>query len=209
VLVALLFARAAEAHGPSMSHAELEVEGDRARLTVTFAAHDLVAALGELDRDRDGLLRATELGVSGAKLLAHVAEATALSPAAAAPRPCRPEHPELTPVGDPVEEVQVALRLACAAPLDALHLRLGYLPALEPPHATMLTARRGEEVRQHVFGPAEPELRLTFSEPGPRAPPLALALLGLGAAALGLALARRRAQLRRSPPPAPGARSAP
>ncbi len=204
-LVALVVARAAEAHGPSMSHAGLEVEGSRARLTVTFAAHDLVAALRALDRDRDGTLRAAELGASGATLLAHVTEATALSSVADAPRPCRSGRPEVTSAGDPVEEVQVALRLDCDGPLDALSLRLGYLPALEPPHATMLTVRRGEEVRQHVFGPAAPELRLTFIEREGHAPPLALALLGLGAAAVALSLAR----LRRSAPPAPGARSAP
>ena len=116
VLAALLFLPAtASAHGASKSYADWTVEGDRAALRLSFAAHDLTAAVPGLDADADNRLVAEELSAQRETLGSRVIQHTSVRAGrVSADEDCVPDDPIVRGIGEPAEEVQVTVAsVAC------------------------------------------------------------------------------------------------
>lgn len=188
------------AHGASKSYADWTVEGDQAALRLSLAAHDVIAARPEMDPNGDRRLDASELESERVAYGATVVEQTRVRAGRAkASATCTPGDAIVRGIGDPVEELQVTVVYTCPSAIGALELGAGYLPELEPPHATLATVTGGEVSAQHVFTAQDPRFGVTFELP-PLAEELLNALLaGLKANfvpgpllfCLGLILSRR------------------
>jgi hypothetical protein len=156
---ALLFPSLAAAHGTSKSFGAWTVRGDRAELSLSFAAHDVTAAVAGLDADRDQRLSGAELRAGTSTLSARIEAGTRLDG-------CRLDRPtQVTGRGEPVDELHFQLAFKCAGPLSHFRLQVEYLPELEPPHVSVAVVKAGAQEVSHIFGPAAPVFDATLAAP--------------------------------------------
>lgn len=163
-ILLLLVPSVAAAHGVSKSYADWTIDGDRASVRVSFAAHDVLAAVAGLDANADKAVSAAELDAMRDAIAKRIVRHTEIRAGRdSADTSCSAEElPIVRGIGDPVEEIQVTASFACASGIGALSVRSTYLPELEPPHATLATFSSGSNAAQHVFTPDTPPLELTF-----------------------------------------------
>lgn len=155
----LLWPASAWAHGTSKSFGAWVVRGDRAELSLSFAAHDVTAAVPGLDANSDQRLSGEELRTATATLTARIEAGTRLDG-------CRLERAtEVSGRGEPVDELHFRLSFRCAGPLTHFRLRVDYLPELEPPHVSVVVVKAGAQELNHIFGPAAPVFEATLTPP--------------------------------------------
>lgn len=154
------------AHGASKSYADWMVEGEKAALRLSLAAHDVIAAIPELDANADKTLDTVELDAHRDAFGAKIVEQTRVRAGrATADSDCDGQAPIVRGIGSPVEELQVTVVFTCPTLIGALELGAGYLPELEPAHATLATVTGGEVSAQHVFTKTAPRFGVTFELP--------------------------------------------
>lgn len=155
----LLSPASAGAHGTSKSFGAWVVRGDRAELSLSFAAHDVTAAIPGLDANGDQRLSGEELRTATATLTARIEAGTRLDG-------CRVDQAtEVSGRGEPIDELHFRLGLRCVGPLTHFRLQVGYLPELEPPHVSVAVVKAGAQELNHIFGPAAPVFEATLTPP--------------------------------------------
>ena len=168
-LALLLFATPATAlgHGKSKSFAEWIFRAESAELRISFAGHDVAAAVPGIDADQDKQISVAELEAMRELVGRRAIEHTAISASeSGAPLPCRAGEAVVRALGDPiVTELEVRAVWRCDAGLKKVHVEIRQLPELEPPHITVATFLAGRMTAQHIFSPAAPAFDLEVEVP--------------------------------------------
>lgn len=155
----------AAAHTVGVSRGEYRADGDVVHGALTFARGELLAAVPELDTDRNGILTDAEIVAGRAALATAVAAGVSVGTAAGA---CDGRLDDVVPL----EQDGVALETSqrCAHAVTGFRVRLPLLDVLSLGHRHVALLTAGDAVVRGALHAAEPELAVGDVEPIPSDP---------------------------------------